>query len=219
MQVMPNVGFVRKEVVAKLPKWTLVDDCVEGSVKAKGDTYLPKPEASTDAVKNDEQYKKYLLRAVFFPATGRTLGDLVGQVFSKPITHTLTTYLGPLVNDIDGAGTTLEQQSKQSLSSVLKHGRAGLLSDYPTTEGGKEVTKFDTESGRIRPRVIMYRAQAIINWREQVIGGETQLSLLVLHEMKDISTDEFEIECEPRWRVYQLNEAGGVEVHSMEAKR
>ena len=210
----PNVGFIRKEVVAKLPKWELVDDCVEGeeTIKLKGEKYLPKPDANVDATKNNEQFKKYLKRAVFFPVTGRTLEGLIGQVFAKPVVTDFATNFDLLENNVDGAGTTLEQQSKQALEQALKKGRGGLLSDFPTVEPGTVVTRADTESGRLRPRVILYQSQQIINWRERVVGGETQLSLLVLKEEKDVSTDKFEIKCEPRWRVYELNDQGAVEV-------
>ena len=210
----PNIGFVRKEVAAKLPKYKLVDDTVEGEdvIKDGGETYLPKPDANTDAAKNEAQYVNYKKRAVFFHATGRTLGGLVGQVFSKPIATDIATSLEPLELDVDGAGTTLEQQTKQTLENALKKGRAGLLSDFPTIEPGEDITRADIETGRIRPRIILYEPEQIINWREQVVGGETQLSLLVLVEQKDVSTDKFEISCEPRWRVYELDENGQVQV-------
>ena len=216
-----NVGFVRKEVSKKLPKWLLVDDCVEGeeAVKAKGVVYLPMPEANIDATKNLEQFNKYKLRAVFFPVTGRTLEGLIGQVFSKPVATDLPDSLRKLEEDVDGAGTTLEQQSKSTLDATLRKGRAGLLSDFPTIEAGKDVTKAELDSGRIRPRVILYQPNQIINWRNQVVGGETQLRLLVLKEEKDVSEDQFEIICEPRWRVYELTETGvEVSVWKLKAK-
>ena len=206
----PNVGFTREEVSSKLTKWNLVDDCVEGqeAVKAQGETYLPKPDGNTDAAKNASHYAKYLTRSVFFPSTSRTLDGLVGQVFSKSIITDYPSSLDILKLDVDGSGTTLEQQSKQTLETVIKKGRGGLLADFPTLEAGTIVTKADIESGRVRPRVILYQPEQIINWREMTVGGETQLSLLVLAEQKDISTDKFEVETAPRWRVYELGESG-----------
>lgn len=206
----PNVGFTRLEVSRKLPKWNLVDNCVEGqeSVKAQGETYLPKPDGNLDPVKNASNYEKYLTRAVFFPSTSRTLDGLVGQVFAKNINTDLPPSLANLKNDVDGSGTTLEQQGKQTLETVIKKGRAGLLADFPTLETGTVVTRADIESGRVRPRVILFQPEEIINWREMTIGGETQLSLLVLLETKDISSDKFEVEIAPRWRVYELGESG-----------
>ena len=209
----PNVGFTRLEVSRKLSKWNLVDNCVEGqeAVKAQGETYLPKPDGNLDPVKNASNYDKYLKRAVFFPSTARTLDGLVGQVFSKQINTDLPSSLSNLVDDVDGAGTTLEQQGKQTLETIIKKGRAGLLADFPTLESGTVVTRADIESGRVRPRVILFQPEQIINWREMTVGGETQLSLLVLSETKDISTDKFEVEIAPRWRVYELG-PDGVEV-------
>ena len=210
MSSAPNVGFTRLEVSRKLSKWNLVDNCVEGqeAVKAQGETYLPKPDGNLDPAKNASNYNKYLTRAVFFPSTARTLDGLVGQVFAKQINTDLPASLSSLVNDVDGAGTTLEQQAKQTLETVIKKGRAGLLADFPTLETGTVVTRADVESGRVRPRVILFQPEQIINWREMTVGGETQLSLLVLKETKDISTDKFEVEIAPRWRVYELGESG-----------
>lgn len=206
----PNVGFIRKEVEKQLPKWLLVDDTVGGedAIKEKGEQYLPKPETHTDKKINDKIYKKYKLRAVFFPVIGRTLSGLCGQVFSKPVATEIPPSLELLEEDIDGAGTTLEQQAKETLQSVLKKGRGGLLSDFPRVEADKVVVKADLESGKIRPRVIFYAPGQIINWREQTTGGETKLSLLVLFENKIIEDDGFEFVTSPRWRVYRLAEAG-----------
>lgn len=211
----PNVGYVRKEVEKQLPKIMLVDDTVEGEeqIKSKGETYLPKPETHSDTTINDKVYLKYKLRAVFFPVAGRTLSGLVGQVFSKPVATEIPPSLELLEEDIDGAGTTLEQQSKGTLATVLKHGRAGLLSDFPKVKDGQIIVKADMESGKIRPRVLFYNPQQIINWREATINGETKLSMLVLLENKVVEDDGFAFKCSPRWRVYKADtESGGVTV-------
>ena len=206
----PNVGFIRLEVQKQLPKWALVDDAVEGedAIKAKGEERLPKPETHIDKKINDKIYAKYKLRAVFFPVTGRTLSGLRGQVFSKPIATEIPPIIQPLEEDIDGAGTTLEQQAKRTLESVLKKGRAGLLSDFPRIAPDRVLVKSDLEKGKIRPSVIFYAPGQIINWREQTTNGETKLSLLVLFENKIIEDDGFEFKTSPRWRVYRLTENG-----------
>jgi hypothetical protein len=208
----PNIGFVRQDVEIRLPQWQQVDDCVhgEGAVKLRKERYLPIPETNTDPAKNAKSYAKYLARAVFYPVTGRTLSGLVGQVYSKPIQVDVPSSLEILVTDIDGAGTTLEQQSKRTLGNVLKKGRAGLLSDFPRIDSNTATTKADVDSGRIRPKIITYQPEQIINWREMGVGGETVLSLLVLHEMKITEDDGYEFETEPRWRVYELDDNGGV---------
>lgn len=206
----PNVGYIRDDVQSQLGKWRLVDDTVEGedAVKNKGEMYLPKPETHTDENINNKIYDKYKLRAVFFPVIGRTLSGLLGQVFSKPVVTDNPPEIEPLEEDIDGAGTSLEQQTKETTKGVLKHGRGGLLSDFPRIEEGAVVTKEDMANGKIRARVIYYEAQQIINWREATMNGETKLSLLVLFENKVIDDDGFEFETSPRWRVYRLKPEG-----------
>ena len=210
MPKSPNVSFVRSEVVQQLPVWALSRDVVDGqpAVKAKGEVYLPKPETHKDPKINNKIYEKYKLRAVFFPVTGRTLRGLCGQVFAKPVIAELPPVLEPMLEDVDGAGTTLEQQAKETLENVLMTGRAGLLSDFPRVPGGEVVTLADLQTRRFRPRVIKYHAAQIINWRASVFGGETKLSLLVLHESKIIDDDGFEFKTSPRWRVYRLLDNG-----------
>ena len=203
---MPNVAFKRPEVVKKSKKWDLVRDCLGGEevIKEKGTLYLPKPNVSGDKKENDDRYKAYLKRAVFYNVTGRTLEGLAGQVFSKDPVFEAPTQLEFMGRDVDGAGTTLEQQAKAVLNTILATGRAGLLSDFPPIEEGVTYSQADLEAGRIRPRVIEYEPDQIINWRQTVVNGETLLTLLVLEEGKDISTDEFEYKTEPRWRVLRL---------------
>lgn len=205
---MPNVGFVRKEVIDALPKWSKVEDCLGNdiAIKAKKFIYLPIPETNTDANQNRLAYEKYLTRAVFYPVTSRTKDGLIGQVFQKDVSIELPTSLENLIPNIDGVGTSLEQQAKQTLENVLAYGRCGLLSDFPVAELGRAVTRADIEAGNIRPRVIVYEAKNIINWRETAIGGKTELTLLVLKETAIIDDDGFEFETEDRWRVYKKEE-------------
>lgn len=202
-----NVGYMRPEVMDAQPDWKLVDDAVAGSrvVKAAGETYLPKPVASLDTEQNDELYKKYKTRACFYPVVGKTLHGMTGEVYAKEPTQEIPDGLAPLVENIDGNGVSLQQQVKTTLAAVLKHGRGGLLADFPALPPGEVVTQADVESGRVRPRILRYRANQIINWGHTVIGGESVLSLLVLAETsEEPGEDGFEVSKKRRFRVYRL---------------
>jgi len=201
---MPNVAYTRSEVIKNFPKWEQTRDCLEGelAIKAAGVKYLPEPQLSGEDKK--ERYKSYKKRAVFYNVTGRTAQGLVGQVFSKDPTIELPPGTEFFEGDVDGAGNTLEQQSKGLVSDILSTGRAGLLADFPTLAPGQVATKADIEAGRIRPRIIPYTAEQIINWRESNVGGETLLTLLVLSENAVVMDDGFEFGTEPRWRVMRL---------------
>ena len=208
---MPNVGFKRKELKRQLGKYEKIRDCLEGeeAVKDKGSLYLPIPEASADETENMKKFKKYLQRAVFYGVTSRTTEGLVGQVFQKEIVFDVPTQFGFLQMDIDGAATTLEQHAKCTLEEIVSIGRGGLLVDSPVVEEGQVVTRADVENGSIRPRVIFYRAEQIINWREINVGGQTKLSLLVLKEDTEVDDDGFEFKHEDRWREIRLDEETG----------
>jgi hypothetical protein len=208
---MPNIGFIRDEVLSQLEKWGTIRDCVEGEIAVKKgkEKYLPKPQALGDPEEIATRYKSYLTRANFYWATGRTLEGLVGQVFSKDPNIDLPPEIAFLEENIDGAGNSIKQQSKRTLSDVVSLGRCGLLADFPTLEFGQVTTKADVQTGRIRPRVLFYSAERVINWRQTNQGGETYLTLLVLTEDKTESEDGFEITTKPRWRVFQCD---GVQV-------
>ncbi len=212
---MPKVNHKRKEVAANEKSWCLIGDCVAGqeAVKKAGEKYLPKPTAEKDVDYANKRYKAYVTRAVFYNVTGRTLEGLVGQVFSKESSIDLPGELERYEPDLDGAGTPLEQQAKNTLKAALAFGHCGLLSDFPTIEEGRIVTKADIEDLRIRPRVLLVQPEHIINWRVSVVGGETLLSLVVIEEQAIVKDDGFEFKTEPRWREIRLVpiDAGGVQ--------
>lgn len=203
----PNVGYIRPDVQDALQDWVLVEDCVAGSrqVKSKGEVYLPKIIVSRDATENEEINKKYRLRAQFFNVTGRTRDELVGEVFIKDTEIELPSAIELMEGDVDGSGTTFEQQAKDVLGNVLASGRAGLLVDFPRVEDGEVITRADLESGEIRPKILQYTAPQIINWTVGVDNktGHKTLDLLTLKEMAEVGGDEFEKKYEPRYRVYR----------------
>tara|TARA_R110002020_G_scaffold472424_2_gene700450 strand:- start:8612 stop:10060 length:1449 start_codon:yes stop_codon:yes gene_type:complete len=208
---MPKVNFKRKEVSDHEKSWALISDCVAGeeTVKKGKELYLPRPTAEADTTYGKARYQAYVLRAVFYNVSGRTLEGLVGQVFSKDPEIDLPTDLERYIPDIDGAGTPLVQQSKATLGLTVGLGHCGLLSDYPgSTEAA---TKQDIETLKIRPRIILIKPEDIINWRVTVVGGETLLSLVVLEEEAIIedSDDGFEFKTETRWREIRLVEVEG----------
>ena len=201
---MPNVNYVREEVVQARKIWQLIDDCVAGEqqIKSKTQDYLPMPVAESDTDQMLSRYASYLKRAMFYNVTARTLDGLVGQVFSKDQEIDLPENIDRYVDNIDGAGTSLEQQSKLALQTVLAKGHGGLLADFPNNQGFVSLAQI--ESNLIRPRILNIDPEDIINWRMQTVGGESLLSLLVIEEEKIVEDDGFEFDKEYRWRVFRL---------------
>lgn len=201
---MPNIAFIRKEIKDNLRKYRAIWDCIEGqeTIKRAGDAYLPRPNASDVSPENIARYKAYLERAVFYNVTKRTLSGLVHAIFAKPPVLTLPSDLKILEKDANGGSVGIEQLAKRAAGFVLAFGRAGLLVDYPSTNG--EATRAQIQAGYIRPTINTYKAEDVVNWRTQTIGGKVVLSLVVLKEKYTESDDGFEIKLSDQWRVLRL---------------
>ena len=186
--------------------WELVQDCIKGerAIKKKKDAYLPKPNVNDVSAENDMRYKQYLKRAVFYNVTARTLSGLVGQVFSKDPVVNVPDLLDSIIEDSDGSGVSLTQQSKCVLGHVLANGRAGLFVDYPAVEG--VATRQDQIDGSIRPNILHYDATNIINWRSERHGAKNKLTLVVLSETHVEDDDGFKEEIVEQYRVLRLVE-------------
>lgn len=205
-----NVTIVRKDVTEQDVLWQTIRDVLDGEHKVKAATtrYLPQPNPTDTSKENKERYVAYLLRAVFYNATARTVQGLSGHVFAKDPTVTLPETLSFLVENVDGNGTPLLTFGKCVLESVLAFNRAGILSDFTSTQG--TATLEDIRTGKIRPRLLYYRPEQIINWR--VSGESKTLLMLVLKEDEEVVQDEFVISTSAVYRVYRKEDDGRVSV-------
>ncbi|GAA4652072.1 DUF4055 domain-containing protein [Kistimonas scapharcae] len=164
----------------RLKLWRMIDDACEGeqAIKKGDERYLPKPNPQDVSPENDERYKQYKARAVFYNATGRTLSGLVGVAFSKDAATELSTRLEYLRANADGAGNGLEQLAQKALNHTAGKGRAGILVDYPATDGNLS----RSEAAGIGASMLLYRPQQIINWDTETVNGQKRLNLVVLKE-------------------------------------
>lgn len=212
---MHSIQTLCKDVQKRISAWSLIRDLLEGSatVKAKGTTYLPKPNASDVSEENNKRYEAYLLRAVLYNATGRTYHGLIGQVFAKPVRYTLPASIERYKDNIDGKGVSLEQQAKKAVGYALAYGRAGLLSDYTGTD---ETTIVDIQEGKARPIIKLYSPFDIINYRADDDGMP---SLIVLKEEYEDTTNEFQAVQKLQYRVLRRTSTGATsQVYRLAAK-
>lgn len=200
-----NVTFQREDFRSALSDWQLVADVCAGekSVKARGETYLPKPNPHDESKENDERYKQYKARAVFYNATGRTLQGLVGAVFRKWPVLTAPTALNYVEDDVDGAGVSVYQQSQKVLAEVVKKGRHALLVDYPNVQA--PASRAQQNAGLIRASIVSLNAEQVVNWRLEKVGGTHRLALVVISEKTEQGTEDgFGVESVEQFRVLRL---------------
>lgn len=215
----PNVNFMLPELAENIAKYEMIRDCLAGqeAVKKATTKYLPQPNVENDSTANADRYTGYVARAMFYNVTANTATGLVGQVFAAEPVSEFPTELDPLWDDVNGAGVSMTQQAKRTLSNVIAYGRAGLLVDFPVgKEDGSAFTREEVLEGYARPTINFYSATDIINWRYRQIGAKSVLALLVLNEQYTIVDDGFEIKKGSAKRVLTLSEDG---VYTMEEWR
>ncbi len=212
-----NVSFTRLEVKNLIAVYDLVKDCCDGdfAIKARGDVYLPRPNASDTTKENLDRYLAYLDRARFYNVTKNTLAGLLGQIFSKKSQIEISAELEVLKTNCDGKGNGIEQLAKQGISSLLKSGRFGLFTDFPSVD--TEVSQDEVFDLDIRPVIRLYDSRDIINWRIIFVGAEIIYSLIVLKERYIWLFDEFQTREQNRYRVLKLNETGDYQVDIYES--
>lgn len=198
---MAAVETVREDLIAVLPKYQLIRDLLKGelAVKAATTKYLPVPNEKVKA--EDPRYKAYILRAVLYNVTHRTVEGLVGQVFLRDPVIEVSDILQHVIDDANAADMSITQMAKMTVTHTIAYGRAGLFTDYPSVDG--IVSKEDLINGVIRPTINFYAPWDIINWQRQKVDDRNLLTLVVLREIKTIET-EFEITADVRYRVLRL---------------
>jgi hypothetical protein len=197
------VTTVHPEYSWYLPMWQLTRDAVKGgrAVSQRDNVYLPAPFRESDK----ERYLQYKARAYFMGVTGRTEKAMIGMVYRKPAVWALPPALEALLENIDGAGNSLEQVCKDATKGLLETRRHLLLVDYPQAQPG-----LDAETERaldLRPLMLPYATEALINWKIEAVNGKRRLTLAVLAEnVERYENDEFAHDLKTEYLVLRLRD-------------
>jgi hypothetical protein len=185
-------------------QWDVIRDCVAGeiTVKKRRNKYLPIPNPLDVTEENKLRYEAYIMRAVFYNVVKRTLGGLVGQIYSREPIIEVPPELEPLKDDATGLGVNLTQLSKFGAGYTVGYGRSGLFVDFPETGG--TVTRAELQNGDMKAGFTIFDPKDIINWRTSPKGGRSILSMVVIKENKVISDDGFVQTKRPEYRVLRL---------------
>ncbi len=186
-----------------LPKWKRCRDCSDGqdAVHAAGTAYLPR-------LKDQEpdDYDAYRKRAVFYNATWRTLGGLLGMMFRKPPQKDLPAAIATYEDDIDMAGTSLETFARRVALEVLEVGRVGIMVDRPPMGNVAGMSVAAVEKLGLRPWMTTYRAESIINWQYRRVNNRYVMARVVLKEAHAEPDGEFAEKVVDQYRVLDLDE-------------
>lgn len=179
-------------------KWERCRDCVDGgdAVKGKGVKYLP---ILPSHIENFKRYNEYKQRALFYNATGRTVEGLAGGIFQKAPVLKLeeNAALEEQMKDVTLSSQPADMFALNTTKEHLTTGRFGVLVDMATEEAVLP-----------RPYWVGYAAEDIINWRYKNMGGDQELSMVVLRENTEEGdeSDEFKVIPTVKYRVLRLRD-------------
>lgn len=200
-----KVSTKNKEYTNHSKMWQKMRDCVAGqeAIHANGERYLPKLDKQTPA-----QYSAYKKRGLFLAATARTVDSMVGMVFRKEPEIEIPPAMDYWAGDITASGVSIDQLCKECMTEFMAVTRYGLLVDWPT-ESTEGATMAQVEDAGIRPRVKLYKAECIINWRTTSIANKEVLTMAVLQEDVARPTNEFDTNTtEKQYRVLDIDDDG-----------
>lgn len=217
------VDTKHKDYDANIQRWQRARACAEGSdaVKALRGAVLPmldshKSEAggiagiksgvggasfnyNVNAGGPSTKYDEYLLRALFYNATGRTAAGLAGAIFQKePKVEKTPKDIVKHLEDVTLNGVSLELFGLEITYDVLVVGRAGILVDMPKEVKGEDV----------RPYWVSFAAEDIFSWVTERIDGKMMLTRVVLRESVDTPNvkDPFMLDNKVTYRVLALED-------------
>jgi hypothetical protein len=175
---------------ANVHQWTKCRCALEGedAIKGGGETYLAKLSGQ-----DDNEYHAYRERAMYYDATDRTVQGLVGAVTHEEPEVTFPKGLEDSLDHVGGTDVKLETLLDETLREVIGVGRLGLYVDAEDSENAV-------------PYVCTYYAENIINWKEEIVDGKSQLVMVVLreHVLEQDSADAFKFKEKVQYRVLWL---------------
>lgn len=191
------VSQLHPDYISALPRVKLVRDFSDGDFAVKAGPYLP---GFVPADK--DRYEKYKERAYVLGFTGRTKESLVGMIFRNPATIEVPPKMEPILENLDGSGSSIAQVAKLAAGDLLEAGRYVFFVDYPEADPGA-----DSEASQgLRPVVAGYPLESLINWKTSTINNISTLTMAVLAESSDASVDEFGHESQTVYRVLRLRD-------------
>lgn len=183
------------------PRWAIVDDIRAGTeaIRAKKEKYLPKFEAETPA---DWAGRVAMTFVADHYAT--TLTEHVGLVMAEPIKlgDDVPPAIQDLSEDIDGEGNHLDVFAQGTFDAALHLGHCLLWTDYPNAADFKDLSDERVVS-KARPYVQLYRADDVLSWQTETVGGVKVLTRIVFRECGSEPVGEFGTKEVVRYREIQ----------------
>ena len=177
---MSNVDTEHREYSLEVRDWRKIEHITRYREVMQYLIYLNPQDKSQDNEIRNQQYRQ---RAIFYAIAMQTVQGMVGTIFSKDPVLRVPDSLAYVARNVDGANTSIYQQSQGVADDVIRKSRAGLYVSFPDTGG--VVSQADLIEGRVAATIHRFEPEQIINWRTQTEQSQTRLRLVVLKEIRE----------------------------------
>lgn len=152
------------------------------AMREAGELYLPR-----EPMESDGAYINRKARSVLFNATGKTVADMTGKVFVKPVVlakdvdANLTTW----AENIDLAGRHLNVFARDVFFDALQPGIGFIYVDMPPkleNGDGSAVTLAQEQTANIRPYLKYISLENLIGWKSSTVNGAEVLTQIRIKE-------------------------------------
>jgi hypothetical protein len=175
------------------------------AMRAARETFLPK-----FAKESREAYEARLKSSWLFNGYRKTVKDMTGRVFSKPVEA--GDDLGRVdewLDNVDMQGRDLSTFARQVFEDALAGpGISYIMVDAPRREG--TVTQAQAQQQNLRPYMVQLRVEDVLGWRAETVNNVTALTQIRIMETvnEPDPLDEFETVPVQQVRVLDLLPTG-----------
>ena len=147
------------------------------AMRAAGVKYLPQFKAE-----DGETYAERLALSWLFNATKKTVRDMTGRVFKKPVELAEDTpdQIKEWAQNIDLAGRDLSTFAREVFEDGMQSGVSYIMVDAPARDD--TVTVAQATAMNLRPYLAHLRVEDVLGWKTEVVNNTTVLSQLRIME-------------------------------------
>lgn len=189
-----NVNTPCAAYLAMSARWQPIDDLLGGTeqMRKKRVLYLPK-----QRLEDDKDYEAKIRLAVLYNGLGQAIDDATNRPFSKAVTFEgveslrgdAKSWLEDLLANIDGAGTSADEQLREAFKTAAKYGVVHFLVDY--TPVAPDATRATEQEIGARPTIVMIDPRSVIGWRSEQRGSSRVLTEVRVRDTETSVNDDW----------------------------
>lgn len=170
--------------------------------------YLPREEAETE-----DGYDNRLKRSFLFNATGKTIEDMTGKIFVKPVIlqKDVDAQLVEWSENIDNAGRHLNVFACDAFKDSMQPGVGYIFVDAPpppVREDQQPATIADYQNAKWRPYFTFIPVENLIGWKTTIVNGAVMLTQIRIKECVTEPDGEYGEKDVDQIRVVSVNDSG-----------